>query len=458
MKSLWLEHVIDSVADRGRELLGLRGLNKSAASIEKLCLALLSEKGEASGTALARELVIHYEGMTHSERLAFFELLNTGFGPDEDAIIRAADEFKASRELENYLALRKAIEPARIRLFRRINIAPNGIEAIVAIRADLLNAIEQHPHLKAVDADLRHLLTSWFNRGFLRLHRIDWRTSATILEKLINYESVHEIQSWADLRRRLASDRRCFAFFHPALPEEPLIFVEAAIVKGMSATIAPLLDEKTPILDPSDADSVVFYSINNCLQGLRGISFGNFLIKQVVTDLAREFPAIKRFSTLSPMPSFTRALQDPEVFSEARLASILGEDAANICNAVGENDIVKALAQVLNDPIPHKDIIARPLTRLGLAYLVCAKAGDMPYDSVACFHLSNGARLERINAYANVSPRGMKESAGLMANYRYIPDDFESNHEAFIHRQEISTSKQLLKDIKNMKESWSSPR
>jgi malonyl-CoA decarboxylase len=158
------------------------------------------------------------------------------------------------------------------------------------------------------------------------------------------------------------------------------------------------------------------------------------------------------------MPSFTRALRDPEVFSEARLASILGEDAANICNAVGENDIVKALAQVLNDPMPHKDIIARPLTRLGLAYLVCAKAGDMPYDSVAYFHLSNGARLERINAFANILHRGMKESAGLMANYRYIPDDFESNHEAFIHRQEISTSKQLLKDIKNMKESWSSPR
>ncbi len=246
MKSLWLERVIDSVADRGRELLGLRGANKSAASIEKLCLALLSEKGEASGTALARELVLHYEGMTYRERLAFFELLNIEFGPDEDAIIRAVDEFKASREPDSYLALRKAIEPARHRLFRRINIAPNGIEAIVAMRADLLNALEQHPHLKAVDADLRRLLMSWFNRGFLRLHRIDWRTSATILEKLINYESVHEIQSWADLRRRLAADRRCFAFFHPALPEEPLIFVEAALVKGMSATIAPLLDERHP--------------------------------------------------------------------------------------------------------------------------------------------------------------------------------------------------------------------
>lgn len=213
MKSFWLERVIDSVADRGRELLSLRGINKSAASIEKLCLALLSEKGEASGTALARELIIHYQGMTHSERLAFFELLDTGFGPDEEAIIRAADEFKTLRELDKYLALRKAIEPARHKLFRRINIAPNGVAAIVAMRADLLNALEQHPQLKAVDADLRRLLASWFNRGFLQLHRIDWRTSATILEKLISYESVHEIQSWADLRRRACHRPALFCVF-----------------------------------------------------------------------------------------------------------------------------------------------------------------------------------------------------------------------------------------------------
>ena len=454
MKSVWLERVIDSVADRGRELLRLSDNNKSEASIEKLALALLSEKGEASGTALARELVIYYEGLTDNKRLEFFELLNAGFGPDEDAIIRAADAFKASREQDSYLALRKAIEPARQRLFRRINIAPNGIKAIVAMRADLLKVLEQHPHLKAVDADLKRLLTFWFNRGFLQLQRIDWRTSATVLEKLINYESVHEIQSWADLRRRLAADRRCFAFFHPALPEEPLIFVEAALVKGMSAKTTPLLDEHTPVLDPLQADSVVFFSINNCLQGLRGISFGNFLIKQVVTDLAREFPGIKRFSTLSPMPFFTRALQDSEVFSEARLVSILKDDAANICNAVGENDTVKALAKALKDPVSYKDIISGPLTRLGLAYLVCAKQGDRPYDPVAFFHLSNGARLERINAFANKSPRGLEESAGLMVNYRYIPANFESNHEAFIHHQQISVSKKLLKDIKSIRESW----
>jgi malonyl-CoA decarboxylase len=454
MKSLWLDRVIDSVADRGRELLHLRGNSKSITNIEKLCLALLSEKGEASGTALAREVVIHYQGMTEEEKISFFNMLYVRFGPDENAIIRAADEFKASRELDPYLALRKAIEPPRHKLFRRINIAPNGTAAIVTMRADLLKALEQHPQLRAVDADLRRLFRSWFNRGFLELLRIDWRTSATILEKLISYDSVHEVQSWEDLRRRLAADRRCFAFFHPALPEKPLIFVQAALVNGMSDTIAPLLDEETPVLNPANADSVIFYSINNCLEGLRGISFGNFLIKQVATELAREFPAIKRFSTLSPMPLFARALGDAEVFDEARLASILGGDAGIICNAAGEDDVAKALAKVLEEPLAHKSIISRPLERLGLAYLACARRGDRPYDPVALFHLANGARLERVNAFANISERGLEESFGLMVNYRYIPEDFESNHEAFIHRHKIVLSRKMQKNIKSIKEAW----
>ena len=457
MKSYWLGRFKDSVADRGRELLRLRGNTKSATGIETLCLALLSEKGEASGTALAREVVNHYRGMTQDQQIEFFEMLDTKFGADEDAIIDAADQYKANRAPADYIALRKAIEPARQRLFRRINIAPDGTQAIVAMRADLLKTINQHPHLNAVEADLKRMLTLWFNRGFLVLQRIDWRTSATILEKLINYESVHEIQSWSDLRRRLARDRRCFAFFHPALPEEPLIFVEAALVKGMSDTIAPLLDEQTPILNPDEADSVIFYSINNCLNGLRGISFGNFLIKQVATELAWEFPAIKLFSTLSPMPLFRHALSDPEVFGEARLAAILGNDAKTICDMAGEQNLIKAVERVLDDPLSHIDTISRPLTRLGLAYLVHAKQAQHPYDPVALFHLSNGARLERINAFANTSPRGMDESAGLMVNYRYSPENFESNHEAFVHRQEITLSKKLQKDNKGMKESWHQP-
>ncbi len=454
LKSLWLDRVIDSVADRGRELLNLRTNGKSSTNIERLCLALLSENGEASGTALACEVIRSYNNMEDHERVAFFEMLEAKFGPDEQAIITAADEFKASRELDDYLALSKAIVPPRQNLFRRINVAPNGINAIVGMRADLLQILEEHPPLKAVDADLRHLLTSWFNRGFLQLQRIDWHSSATILEKLINYESVHEIQSWADLRRRLAADRRCFAFFHPALPEEPLIFVEAALVTGMSTTIAPLLDMDAPVMEPKQADSVIFYSINNCLEGLRGISFGNFLIKQVVMELAWEFPDLKLFSTLSPMPLFTRALRDRDVFSRQRLSSILKEDAEKLCAAADENDVTQALPKLLADPIAHKGLLQRLLNRLGLAYITYAKRNNMPYDPVAYFHLSNGARLERINTFANTCPRGLKESAGLMVNYRYIPEEFESNHEAFIHRQEIPLSRTLLKDFRALKDSW----
>ena len=454
MKSLWLDRVIDSVADRGRELLNLRSNGKPVTNMNRLCLALLSEKGEASGTALAREVIISYHNMNSDERAAFFEMLHQEFGPDEQSIFDAADKFKTSRDIDDYLALSKAIEPGRQRLFRRINTAPNGIEAIVGMRADLLYLLETRPHLRAVDADLRHLLRSWFNRGFLKLERIDWHTSATVLEKLINYESVHEIQSWADLQRRLASDRRCFAFFHPALPEEPLIFMEAALVTGLADTIAPLLDINAPVIEPDQADSVIFYSINNCLVGLKGISFGNFLIKQVATELAREFPGLKLFSTLSPMPLFTRALRDRTVFSIERLTGILKEDVEKPCKEADETEIDQALSKLLEDPMAHERALLQPLQRLGLAYLTHAKRQDKLYDPVAYFHLSNGARLERINAFANVSPRGLQESAGLMVNYRYIPEEFESNHEAFVHRQEIPLSRKLLKDFRALKDAW----
>jgi len=457
VKSLWLEHVIDSVADRGRELLNLGTNDRESSTVEKLCHALLSEKGEASGTALAREVVQTYANMADEDRVDFFEMLNFVFGPDEDAIIAAADEFKASRKVDDYLALAKAVEPARQKLFRRINIAPNGIEALVAMRADLQRILKDHPRFKPVDVDLKHLLSSWFNRGFLELRRIDWRTSATILEKLINYESVHEIQSWADLRRRLASDRRCFAFFHPALPEEPLIFVEAALVNGMSDTIAPLLDVEAPVLDPDDADSVIFYSINNCLVGLRGISFGNFLIKQVATELGREFPGLKLFSTLSPMPLFTRALGDDSLFTDSRLAAILKDDVEKITGAAGQDDLRGALLSLLAYPAAYREILERPLQRLGLAYLTLGRYGNRPYDPVANFHLSNGARLERINTFANMASNGISESAGLMVNYRYVPEEFEANHEAFVHRLEIPLPRRLAKEQRGLRELWEAP-
>jgi malonyl-CoA decarboxylase len=454
MKSLWLEKVLDSVADRGRELLKLRDDDSSSADIENLCHSLISEKGEASGTALAREVITQYRNISPEERLPFFEALYEKFGYDEAAIVDAADRFKSTRNVDDYLLLAAYIEPLRQQLFRRINIAPNGTQAIVDMRADLLDLLEQHPHLQVVDADLRDLLATWFNRGFLHLQRIDWRTSAAVLEKLIQYESVHEIRSWADLQRRLEADRRCFAFFHPALPEDPLIFVEPALVSGMSDTIEPLLDVDAPILAPEEADSVIFYSINNCLEGLQGVSFGNFLIKQVATELGREFSGLKLFSTLSPMPLFSRALRDAQIFTDERLHAILHEDANNICDAAAEHDLRNALMKLLGDPEADKTLLVRTMKTLGLAYLTCAQKRFRLYDPVASFHLSNGARLERINVFANNTPQGLKESHGLMVNYRYVPGEFESNHEAFVNRQEIPLSKALAKDFKRVSEAW----
>lgn len=454
MKSLWLEKVIDSVADRGRELLKLRANDASPRNIENLCRSLISQKGEASGTALAREVITEYNNGASEERLAFFEMLHARFGYDETAIIDAAERFKSTRKLDDYFALAATIEPDRQELFRRINIAPNGPQAIVAMRADLLGLLDQRPHLRAVDADLRQLLATWFNRGFLNLQRIDWRTSAAVLEKLIQYESVHAIQSWADLQRRLEIDRRCFAFFHPALPEDPLIFVEAALVKGMSDTIDPLLDINAPVLPPGEADSVIFYSINNCLDGLKGVSFGNFLIKQVTTELAREFSGLRLFATLSPMPLFSCALQDAQIFTEERLHRILKQDAKNICDAAAEIDLRHAVTKLMSEPQEHRKLLTRAMKKLGLAYLVCTRIGSRLLDPVAYFHLSNGARLERINVFANSTPQGISESKGLMVNYRYVPEEFESNHEAFVNRQEIPVSKALAKDFKSVSEAW----
>jgi len=455
MRSIWLEKVIDSVADRGRELLGMRG-DPAPSDLENLCNALLTQKGEASGTALAREILRHYQQLSTARKLEFFSLLDSRFGPDKDAIFKAANAFRELGSAQAWLSLSETMEPQRLRLFRRLNTAPDGTRALVGMRADLLSLLGQNPSLEAVDADLKRLFTFWFNRGFLELRRIDWRTSATVLEKLITYESVHEIQSWGDLRRRLEADRRCFAFFHPALADDPLIFVEAALVRGMAAAIDPLIDEDAPVLNPHDADSVIFYSINNCLTGLRGVSFGNFLIKQVAMELQREFPAVRLFSTLSPMPGFQRALRDRKIFTDWRLQAMVGSGAPAICAAAGTKDLASALMLLLQEPLRHEDLLTAPLTRLGLAYLVCARRKGKPLDPVAHFHLSNGAQLERINPFANRSPRGLRQSAGVMVNFRYIAQDFEANHEAFARHKKIQLGRALQKDGRSVREAWTS--
>jgi len=309
--------------------------------------------------------------------------------------------------------------------------APGGTALLVDMHARVLRNLSEHNEWLGTEADLTHLLRSWFNRGFLTLQRIDWRTSALVLEKLIRYEAVHEIQGWGDLRRRLQADRRCYAFFHPALPEEPLIFIEVALTRGMSACVQPLLDPDSPVLDPAAADCAMFYSITNCQQGLRGVSFGNSLIKQVVEDLGRELPRLKSFATLSPIPGFRAwlanlaAAADPAVRGELMpLAAAL--DAARWY----ENEAQSTELQ-------------QRLVPLCAFYLLSVKEDQEPVDAVARFHLVNGARLERINWLGDVSSTGMRQSAGMMVNYLYRLSEVDANHEAYAHHHTIVASRRL---------------
>src|SRR6478736_5608757 len=279
---------------------------------KQLAATLLSERSEASGALLARQLHEVLRALDASDRHGFQRYLATQFQPDRAALRAAAERYLSDGTAEAAAALARAADPPRQELLRRINMAPGGASAPMAMRSEIASWLRGEPELKLLDADLKHLFASWFNRGFIELRRIDWQSPAAVLEKLIAYEAVHEIKGWDDLRRRLASDRRCFAFFHPALPGEPLIFVEVALVQGLAAAVQPLLSrdigEDVRREHAERADTAIFYSISNCQDGLRGVSFGNFLIKQVVEELQAEFPRLKRFSTLSPVPGFRRWL------------------------------------------------------------------------------------------------------------------------------------------------------
>jgi len=440
-----------------RTLQNLRG-----GDMDVLCHRLLSERGEASQTAVAQEIITLYKAMAPPQRLGFFGMLSREFSPDEAAVRRAAGEYEKSPNTETLAALSAAVEAPRQELIRRINTAPGGTETLVAMRGDLLDSSRNGnaKTFEPLDADLRHLFRSWFNRGFLRLERISWQTSALILEKLIRYESVHEINGWADLRRRLEADRRCFAFFHPALANEPIIFVEVALSNGILGELEPLLDVKAPVGAPDRADTAIFYSINNCLNGLRNVPFGNFLIKQVVVELAAEFPNIKIYSTLSPLPRFAGALREAtnerenkDGFTRERLIRLLEDFAPSLMAGGGRRDPVESLWRMLEKPTAHRRALAAPLQRLALAYLTKAHRDGKLYDPVATFHLSNGARLERINAFGNLRPYGLEASFGVTVNYRYIPDELEENHERFV-RGQIQVSRSLAAEQKAVDAAW----
>ena len=397
------------------------GMDKRTEELVSLCNALLAESGEYASTALARDALAAYQKLDERCQEEFFGLLSRDYGPPVETVSRAAAAYQAEPTHDNLLRLQQAVDSPRQELFRRLNMAPGGTAALVEMRRQLLKGLRAHAEWQPVDSDLMHLLRSWFNRGFLRLERIDWHTSAMVLEKLIEYEAVHAIQGWRDLRRRLEYDRRCFAFFHPQLPDEPIIFIEVALTRGMAAQVQPLLDIRTQLADPANADCAMFYSITNCQEGLRGISFGNQLIKQVVEDLKGEFPHIKRFATLSPIPGFRRWLES---------TPLSGDDA----------ELVARLA----DPAWHLGEIPEPLqlllTRLCGYYLVRAKSGLEPLDPVARFHLANGAVLERLNWMGDTSESGMQRAAGMMVNYVYWLDELEKNHERYFRDHEVVAS------------------
>lgn len=437
----WLERLWSSIAERGQSGAGPDLAVPPLDRARLLAEALLSERGEASGAAVARELHAALRDMAPDDRLAFARFLAAGFMPNAAKLRAAAEAYLADPTPELAARLSDAADPPRQELLRRMNLSPGGTASLVAMRQELLAWLRDNPELKPLDADLRHLLASWFNRGFLELKRIDWQTPAATLEKLIAYEAVHEIQGWDDLRRRVGPDRRCFGFFHPALPSEPLIFVEVALVEGLAASVQPLLAADAED-DPAHsrarareaaADTAIFYSISNCQEGLRGVSFGNFLIKQVVEELKAELPRLTRFSTLSPVPGFRRWL-------EKRLAepeTLYPDERDALLQAAPEEGDPNATLQTLLrmdnwwETAAIAKALRKPLSRLCAVYLTGAPGKGSP-DPVARFHLGNGARLERINWLGNTAPRGMRESCGIMVNYLYDLPTIEANHEAYV--------------------------
>jgi malonyl-CoA decarboxylase len=419
--------MLAAITERGRALVDFSNIAPTAnphEQIAELSRTLLSSRGEASALATASEIVARYGSLDLPAKLNFFHMLLDEFGPEMEPLLAVAKSFVEAPDERAAEALHRLSEPRRQDLFRMLNQSATGTSELIRMRADLLAFLPDHPELDPVDKDFQHLFRSWFNRGFLELRRIDWSTPAAILERIIRYEAVHEIADWNDLRRRIdPPDRRLYAFFHPRLHDEPLIFVEVALTRDAASSIEAILGADRAVMDAAQADTAVFYSISDCQPGLRGISFGNFLIKQVVQDLRAELPQLDRFVTLSPVPLFRRWL-----------------DAQPI-EALGVEDVLRGewwtdaeLASALEGK----------LTMLAAWYLTGPRnAAGRLLDPVARFHLGNGARLERINWLANTGTAGMATSHGIMVNYLYKLDEIERNHEAYASGQPVAVSGQV---------------
>lgn len=430
-----LNTLLASVLERGARLIDWRGAeHPTPEALAGHCADLLSSKGEATGVALAARILEGYDRLDTDGRRIFFHNLGAGYDPDPEAVEAAAGRYAAEQSSQALADLLAATEPRRHELLRRLNLAPDGTRRLVAMRADLLGLFRDEPEFARIDADFRHMLSSWFNRGFLVMRHIDWDTPAAILEKIIAYEAVHEIDSWEELRRRIApDDRRCFAFFHPSMPDEPLVFVEVALTRAIPGSIQGVLATERDQVAPGESTTAVFYSISNCQTGLKGVSFGAFLIKQVAEDLSHDLPKLETFVTLSPAPGLAHWLEgeakrDPDLPAARALA--LAETPDWRGHETREADL-----QALLLPLAaHYFVDARRPDKQGI---------DPPPDPVARFHLGNGAQLLDIHWLGDISEKGLAQSFGIMVNYLYDLDKIEEYHEAYATEGKITVSRKV---------------
>lgn len=403
------------------------------------CLA--ENGGQVAARNRAAELGRTYLTLSRQGRIRFLGLLAEHYGVDEARVGREIDHWQAAgsgHKTAAAQALRQALEPSRVALLKQFNGVPSGVKFLVDMREELLGLRKEHPSLQPLESDLKELLSHWFDVGLLQLEEISWRSGAVLLEKLIAYEAVHAIKSWSDLKNRLDSDRRCFAFMHPSMPDEPLIFVEVALVSGMADNVQALLDESAPTQELEAADTAIFYSISNAQRGLAGISFGNFLIKQVVRKLREEFPQLKQFATLSPIPGFCRWLNQSDADTLRGLPG--GEQWLSLPPPRTPEQL---------DPNGNNEVRRDALTRLAASYLCqVRRQGNKAQDPVAHFHLSNGAQVARLNWLADSSDKGLKQSAGLMVNYLYELPKIEQRSERYTSEGAIAQSSAIKKLLK----------
>ena len=429
-----LKEIISSIADAGKKLFAKKDFKKNdLESIINLCDDLISNKGAAFGITVARDITELYQTLSIENRLLFFKKINEKYKPSFTRVNEAIDAYKTSQNEKTLSDLFKVSEGKRRELFRRMNMAPNGTSSVVALREDLLKTLEDHKDLRALDDDLRHLFRAWFNPGFLKLEKITWDTKAAVLEKIIKYERVHQMKDMNELKRRLGEDRRFFSYFHPALEDEPIIFVQVALTKGLGKSIQELM--KPSIGDQKKNDTATFYSISNCQEGLSRVTLGNFLIKRVVYEIQEELPNIKNFGTLSPIPGFADWFS---YLKDSKIKSILANLSDQDLSFLKSQDLKIGDGRI----IANKEAIIKLVSH----YIINEKnEKGLPINDVSRFHLGNGAIVDDIIINANISEVGFKRSYGIMVNYLYELKNIEKNHEDYVNNKKVILSDKLKK-------------